>query len=112
MHINLRATGELVSKPKNELLGIDILRDLQAHNHSCSQLGHHLRSSRSSRRAGQLAPSTDRASIRNNLDCNGLVWIPHCHDMRTLSRYCSNNYHMVDDNILYHTGDVETRFPS
>ena len=42
-----------------------------------------------------------------HLDWNGLVGIPHCHDMRTLSRYHSSDHHMVGDCYLYHAGDVE-----
>jgi hypothetical protein len=97
----------IISKPKDELFGIDIFRDLQEHDHPFAQLGHHRRSHRRPRRPSQLASSADRASIWTNLDCNDLFWIPHRLDMRTLPRHRSNHYHMVYGPILYHTGDVE-----
>ena len=85
VHVNLRHSGQLISKPKDELFGIDLFRDLQEHNYACAQPGHHRRSHRRPQRPGQLVSSADRASIRTYVDWNGLVGIPHRHDMRALS---------------------------
>ena len=40
-HGNLRRSGELVSKPKDELFGIDLFCNLQKHDHACPQPYHH-----------------------------------------------------------------------
>src|SRR5262249_6173415 len=97
---------------KDEFFGFSLFCYLQEHDYARPQSSYCPRSNCGFRRSRQLVYFGGCAGICSYLRWNGLGGISYSHDVRTLSRYNSNNHHMVDCTILRDTGNVEAQFSS